>query len=62
MNSNKITYEKVLLLLLMLCSITTFGQYAKTQEDIDLSIAFGQPPLHPLFPIKNSMDWEKQAI
>lgn len=34
--------KKVLLLLLMLCSITTLGQYAKTQEDIDLSIAFGQ--------------------
>lgn len=26
----------------MLCSITTFGQYAKIQEDVDLSIAFGQ--------------------
>jgi hypothetical protein len=53
--------KKVILLLLMLCSITTFGQYAKIQEDIDLSIAFGQS-FAPLFPIKNSMDWEKQAI
>lgn len=26
----------------MLCSLTTFGQYAKSQEDVDLSIAFGQ--------------------
>jgi hypothetical protein len=42
LNSNKLTYEKIILLLLMLCSITTFGQYAKIQEDIDLSIAFGQ--------------------
>jgi hypothetical protein len=58
LNSNKITYEKIILLLLMLCSITTFGQYAKIQEDIDLSIAFGQS-FAPLFPIKNSMDWER---
>ncbi|MDI9870827.1 hypothetical protein [Flectobacillus roseus] len=34
--------KKIILLLLMLCSITTFGQYAKIQEDVDLSIAFGQ--------------------
>ncbi|MDI9879373.1 hypothetical protein [Flectobacillus longus] len=34
--------KKIFTLLLTLYTITTFGQYAKTEENIDLSIAFGQ--------------------
>lgn len=34
--------KKIFSLLLTLYAITTFGQYAKTEENIDLSIAFGQ--------------------